>query len=109
MSVWPIAETMGFKKCGAMTQSFKYFVYQPGDNIITEGERGLTFYIIVSGTTSVHKDGVGKVAELGQGKSFGEIALTQGKDLRTATVIRTFKMADFHILNDPSLILFRNR
>ena len=31
------------------------------------------------------KDGIGKVAQLGQGKSFGEIAL-QGNDQRTATI-----------------------
>ena len=35
----------------------------------------------------MHKDGIGVVGYLGKGKSFGEIALTQGKDLRTATII----------------------
>jgi hypothetical protein len=66
MSVWPVAETMGFKKCVQMAQSFKFFVYQAGDDIIIEGERGLTFYIIVSGVTSVYKAGVGIVAKLGE-------------------------------------------
>lgn len=86
MSVWQTANQMGFKRCGSMFKEFNYNVFQPGENIITEGERGLTFYIIISGSTIVSKDGIGVVGQLGKGKSFGEIALTQGKDLRTATV-----------------------
>lgn len=92
MSVWAIANTMGYKRCGAMFREFKYEVYEPGINIITEGERGLTFFIIISGTTSVHKEGIGIVGHLSKGKSFGEIALTQGKDLRTATVTAVTKV-----------------
>lgn len=85
-SVWPIAKALTYARCAAMLKEFKYFTYENGVNIITENERGLTFYIIVSGETEVIKDGIGVVAQLGKGKSFGEIALTQGKDLRTATV-----------------------
>lgn len=92
MSVWAIADTMGPKRCGAMFREFKYEVYENGENIITEGERGLTFYIIIAGTTAVHKDGIGIVGSLAKGKSFGEIALTQGKDLRTATVTASSKV-----------------
>eukprot|EP01033_Poteriospumella_lacustris_P001057 gene1057-765_t len=86
MSVWQTANQMGFKRCGSMFKEFNYNIFQPNENIITEGERGLTFYIIISGTTVVSKEGIGVVGQLGKGKSFGEIALTQGKDLRTATV-----------------------
>jgi len=86
MSVWPIANELGPKRCMAMTKAFHFFHYEPGTDIITEGERGLVFYIIIDGIANVIKDGVGVVASLGKGKSFGEIALTQGKDLRTATV-----------------------
>jgi CRP-like cAMP-binding protein len=89
MSSWKIAFTMGYKRCGDMLRSFEYVVYQPGDYIIKEGERGLSFYIIISGDTEVHKDGIGVVGHLGKGKGFGEIALTQGNDLRTATVLAT--------------------
>jgi signal-transduction protein with cAMP-binding, CBS, and nucleotidyltransferase domain len=75
-----------------MVNEFKYGTYEPNENIITEGERGLKMYIIVSGQTTVHKDGIGIVGQLGKGKSFGEIALTQGKDLRTATVTAVTKV-----------------
>jgi len=77
-SVWPIAKGLSYARCAAMLKEFKYFTYENGVNIITENERGLTFYIIVSGETEVIKDGIGVVAQLGKGKSFGEIALTQG-------------------------------
>ncbi len=92
MSVWGIANTMGFKRCDAMIKEFKYQVFEEGENVIQEGDRGLTFYIIISGNTTVFKDGIGVVGQLGKGKSFGEIALTQGKDLRTATVTAITKL-----------------
>jgi CRP-like cAMP-binding protein len=87
MSRWKIAETMGVKRCASMFKEFKYHVTQPGECIIKEGDRGLTFYIIVSGEASVLKDGLGVVGLMHGGNSFGEVALTMGQDLRTATVV----------------------
>jgi CRP-like cAMP-binding protein len=87
MSVWEIASTMGFKRCISMTEAMQYATYEPSKPIVTEGERGLVFYIIVSGLANVHKEGIGNVAQLTKGQSFGELALTQGKDLRTASVV----------------------
>ena len=85
MSVWQTANVMGIKKVHQMLQEFKYISYEPEENIITEGEAGLTFYIIISGECNVHKAGIGIVAKLGRGKGFGELALTKG-DVRTATI-----------------------
>jgi CRP-like cAMP-binding protein len=68
-----------------MIKEFTLCKYDAGAHIINEGERGLKFYIIVSGITEVLKAGIGCVASLGPGRSFGEVAL-QGNDLRTATV-----------------------
>jgi len=89
MSVWKIALVMGYERCCSMLKSFEFVTYESGEDIITEGERGLTFYIVISGETAVHKKGIGIVGHLGKGKGFGEIALTQGDDLRTATVAAT--------------------
>jgi hypothetical protein len=86
MSVWETARLMGFKRCAAMSKVFQVLTYEPGENIITEGERGLTFFIIISGTCTIHKIGIGNVASVSRGQSFGELALTEGKNLRTATV-----------------------
>lgn len=97
MKVWKEANTMGFKRCGMMLQVFKYFEYPPGESIITEGEKGLTFYIIISGEAAVIKDGIGRVATKSQGESFGELALTQGNDVRTATVKAVTKVEVLHL------------
>ena len=97
MKVWKEANTMGFKRCGMMLQVFKYFEYPPGESIITEGEKGLTFYIIISGEAAVLKDGIGRVATKSQGESFGELALTQGNDVRTATVKAVTKVEVLHL------------
>jgi hypothetical protein len=86
MSVWETARLMGFKRCAAMSKVFQVLTYEPGENIITEGESGLTFFIIVSGSCVVHKLGIGNVATVARGQSFGELALTEGKNTRTATI-----------------------
>jgi hypothetical protein len=86
MLVWPLAKSMGFNMCDILLRDFKYEAYEEGVTIITEGERDSTFYIIVSGSVGIHKNGLGYVGVLGKGKCIGEIALTAGQDLRTASV-----------------------
>jgi CRP-like cAMP-binding protein len=86
MSVWKTAEQMGLKKCTQMLNVFKFVHFDPGEAIITEGDEGFTFFIVISGLTQVHKDGIGVVAKLGAGKSFGELAIVKG-DVRTASII----------------------
>ena len=91
MTVWKTAAQMGLKRCTQMLAEFKYVSYDPGDYIITEGEEGLTFYIIMSGTCAVDKAGIGVVAHLGKGKAFGELALVKG-DVRTASILAETKV-----------------
>lgn len=55
MSVWTTAHRMGYKKCSMMWRVFSLLTYQPSQDIIVEGERGLTFYIIISGEAVVLK------------------------------------------------------
>ena len=56
MSVWPTANQMGYKKCSLMWRGFSHLQYKPNQDIIVEGERGLTFYIIASGEAMVIKE-----------------------------------------------------
>lgn len=56
-----------------------------GRTLITEGERGREFFVLVQGTARVTRGGR-KVRELGPGSFFGEIALVSDVP-RTATVV----------------------
>ena len=89
MSVWPTAAGMGFIKTVEMLKCFKYCYYGKNDDIVKQGEIGDAFYVIIQGTTNVIVDGVGIVATLEAGRSFGETALKNEGDVRTATVRAT--------------------
>lgn len=65
-------------------------VYEAGDVIIREGDRGENFYLIEYGACDVTKEKEGLVAKLGDHDYFGEVALLN--DLpRQATVTATKK------------------
>ena len=61
--------------------------FDAGQSIATEGEGGLNFFVVESGTAEVSVGGT-SVATLGPGASFGEIALVD-KSARSATVTAT--------------------
>ena len=92
MSVWPTAYLMGYKRCGQMFKVFQFLSFNAGEDVIVENERGLTFYIVISGSATVHKDGIGVVGSITKGQSFGELALTEGNDVRSATVRAATKL-----------------
>lgn len=63
-------------------------VYQPQQNIISEGAVGMYMYVIIDGDAVVTKkgrDGDTELARLGPADSFGEMALTD-RESRSATV-----------------------
>jgi CRP/FNR family cyclic AMP-dependent transcriptional regulator len=61
-----------------------------GQDIATEGEGGLNFFVVESGTADVTVGGT-KVGTLGPGASFGEVALVD-KSARSATVTATSRL-----------------
>ena len=67
--------------------------FSAGDAIATEGEGGLNFFVVDSGTADVTVSGK-TVANLGPGASFGEVALVD-KSARTATVTATSQLRAF--------------
>jgi len=64
-----------------------------GDEIATEGEGGLNFFVVESGTAAVSVGGK-EVGTLGAGASFGEVALVD-KSARSATVTATSPLRAF--------------
>ena len=69
-------------------------VFQPGDAIIRQGEKGNKFYILVSGNADVYINTPGgaemQVNQLKPGHYFGEMALLGG-GVRTATVKASYE------------------
>jgi len=66
------------------TEKLQKVHFEPGDEVIREGEPGDAAYIVVSGRLAVFKHGK-QIGELAKGDYFGEIALIQDS-VRTATV-----------------------
>lgn len=64
--------------------------FDAGQPIATEGEGGLNFFVVESGSADVSVGGR-TVATLGPGASFGEIALVD-KSARSATVTATSRL-----------------
>lgn len=64
--------------------------FEPGQQIASEGEGGLNFFVVDEGEAKVIVHG-NEVGKLGPGDSFGEIALVD-KSARTATVTAETRM-----------------
>ena len=67
-----------------LVDAFKERIFEPGETIATEGERGVGFFFISEGTVEYSIDGK-KIGNGGPGDYFGEIALIDGGP-RMATV-----------------------
>lgn len=61
--------------------------YVPGTEVVSEGERGSAFYVIVHGQVAVRRAGR-EIASLGKGQCFGEMAYLSGSP-RSATIAST--------------------
>lgn len=63
-------------------------IYRTGESIVRQGDTGDSMYVIQSGKVEVVRESEGgqvKLAELGEGDFFGEMALFD-RDVRSATV-----------------------
>jgi CRP-like cAMP-binding protein len=65
-------------------------VYQPGEHIFQQNDRGLGMYVITKGRVAVKTQipqGELLVTQLSEGSFFGEIALVDPNNVRTASVV----------------------
>lgn len=70
----PLFSSLGKKQLQTLAMSASQLSYKPGDVIVTEGQKGIGFYLIAAGEVKIER-GSRTVATLGPGKFFGEMAL----------------------------------
>lgn len=79
--------------------------YEQGEVIFDEGEESQALYVVISGKVAILRQGgteTGKLAEIGPGRAFGELAILNG-DRRSAQaraaqdcVLQTLSRRDFY-------------
>ncbi len=83
-------------------------MFEPGQDIVREGDIGQSLFIIKSGTVEVFKHlpegGEEKVAELTSGAHFGEVAVFQ-RDRRTATCRAATRVELLHVRRETAVAL----
>jgi CRP-like cAMP-binding protein len=72
------------RELGLIARSADVVTVKPGTEIVTQGTSGHEFYLVVSGQATVRRNGR-KIATLGPGQYFGELALLD-RGPRSATV-----------------------
>lgn len=90
----------------------RYWDYEPGERIIKQGDwGGNAFYILVEGTVDVLvEDDTGqskKVAEIPQGKSFGEMAVLAGLARNASVIVSPDAPAKVLEIQRPAFRLLR--
>ena len=68
-----------------LAQAVEYDGHDTGQDVVIQGDPGDYFYLVIAGKLDVIVHGLGVVARLGEGNTFGELALTQ-MTFRQATV-----------------------
>ena len=86
----PMFSELDDSSINQLADDFMEREFSAGQPMATEGEGGLNFFVVESGTADVSVGG-NTVASLGPGASFGEIALVD-KSARSATVTATSQL-----------------
>src|SRR6478672_1992012 len=84
LSQVPLFSALSRKELGLVARRAEDVVVPAGKVLVSEGETGQQFFVIMSGTAKLTRRGR-KIATLGPGDAFGELALLD-KHPRNATV-----------------------
>jgi CRP-like cAMP-binding protein len=80
----PLFSGMTDRAVGAVADLAEEITFEAGEPLVTEGEPGDAFYVLIEGVADVTQRGA-PVTSLGPGSILGEISLIDGRP-RTATV-----------------------
>lgn len=78
-------EGLSDRDLAAIAGTMRRREFHAGDSIVTEGEGGVGFFVVESGSATVRR-GEREVAKLTSGSSFGEVAVLAGGH-RSASVV----------------------
>ncbi|KAJ8612872.1 hypothetical protein CTAYLR_002057 [Chrysophaeum taylorii] len=99
-NVWATAERLGSVGVKEIAKTAGHRAVEKDEVVVREGDRGVTFYILVAGNLDVYKTSVGgKVATLKPGHSFGEASLGPGAPPRNATIVCVSDRAQLLVLH----------
>jgi CRP-like cAMP-binding protein len=107
----PLFASLSKSQRRTMATTAKERGYREGDTIVKQGEKGIGFYLILSGQARVEKSGK-EVAALGPGQYFGEMALLDQQprtaDVRAAGAVRCLVLSPWEfwaaVGNDPEVL-----
>jgi putative peptide zinc metalloprotease protein len=91
----PAFETLEPDEAAELLEHGEWVAFQPGSEIVTQGDPGDAFYAIGAGRVDVVQDGR-KLRTMGAGEHFGELALLHNVP-RTATVVATTPVRAFRL------------
>jgi CRP-like cAMP-binding protein len=107
----PLFSSLSKSQLRTMATTAKERTYRDGDTIVKQGDKGIGFYLILSGQARVERAGT-SVASLGPGQYFGEMALLDEQprtaDVRATGAVRCLVLSPWEfwaaVGNEPEVL-----
>jgi CRP-like cAMP-binding protein len=102
----PLFSACSRRDLQTIARSLEVLDYQEGARLVSQGEAGNAFYVILDGSAVVRRNGT-RVGELGPGDYFGELAVLDPGP-RNADVVATSHMSVARLLVGPFRKMLRD-